>query len=84
MTKKSITKREYAAPYIRLREISVEPFLANTETMYFDPNENIDIALSKEGGMWDDFVKKDSLGFSVDFDEMIERTFNNISLPHNE
>lgn len=84
MTRQNITKRKYATPYILLKEISVEPFLTSTETMYFDPNENIDIALSKEGGMWDDFVKKDSLGFSVDFDEMIERTFNNISLPQNE
>ena len=45
MTKKSITKREYAAPYIRLREISVEPFLANTETLPFDREEETGDAL---------------------------------------
>lgn len=84
MTKKSITKREYAAPYIRLREISVEPFLANTETLPFDREDETGDALSKGGSMWDDFVMKDSLGFSTGFDEMIEKTFNNISISQNE
>lgn len=84
MTKKSLTKKKYATPYIQLREISVEPFLANTETLPFDREEETGDAFSKEGSMWDDFVKKDSLGFSVGFDEMIEKTFNNISLSQNE
>ena len=84
MTKKSITKREYATPYIRLREISVEPFLANTETLPFDNDEYTHDAFSKGGSMWDDFVMKDSLGFSADFDEMIEKTFSNISISQNE
>lgn len=71
-------------PYIRLKEISVEPFLTNTETLPFDRDEGTFDALSKEGSMWDDFDKKDSLSFSMDFDEMIEKTFNNISLSQDE
>lgn len=84
MTKKTTIRKKYAMPYIRLKEISVEPFLTNTETLPFDREEETGDAFSKEGSMWDDFVKKDSLGFSVGFDEMIEKTFNNISLSQNE
>ena len=84
MTRQNITKRKYATPYILLKEISVEPFLTNTETLPYDNDDYTHEALSKEGGFWDDFVKKDSLGFSTDFDEMIEKTFDNISLPQNE
>ena len=84
MTKKSLTKKKYAMPYIRLKEISVEPFLTSTEALPFDRDEGTFDALSKEGSMWDDFDKKDSLSFSVGFDEMIEKTFNNISLSQNE
>ena len=83
MTRKNITKRKYATPYILLKEISVEPFLANTETLPFDREDETGDAFSKES-MWDDFVMKDSLGFSVGFDEMIEKTFNNISISQNE
>ncbi|MBQ6205247.1 MAG: hypothetical protein IJK46_14320 [Prevotella sp.] len=84
MTRKSITKRRYAKPYIQLKEISVEPFLTNTETLPFDREDQTGEALSKGGSIWDDFILKDSIGFSVDFDEMIEKTFNNISLSPNE
>ena len=84
MTKKSLTKKKYATPYIQLREISVEPILANTETLPFDREDETGDALSKESSIWDDFVMKDSLGFSVGFDEMIEKTFNNISISQNK
>ena len=76
--------RRYATPTILLKELSVEPFLANTETLPFDNDDYTEDVFSKEGSLWDEFDKKDSLRFSTDFDEMIEKTFNNINLPQYE
>lgn len=76
--------RRYATPTILLNELSVEPFLANTETLPFDNDDYTEDVFSKEGSLWDEFDKKDSLRFSTDFDEMIEKTFNNINLPQYE
>ncbi len=47
-------EKNYMTPRIRLREVYIEPLLADsTIDMKADPNEKTDEALSKERAIWD-------------------------------
>lgn len=57
MKKDRLTRKTYATPNIRVKEIATEPFMVGTtETLPFDQNEGTEEALSKEGSIWDDYV----------------------------
>lgn len=57
MTIDRLTIRPYVAPNIRVREIVAEPILeGSTETLPYDPNDDTNESLSKEGSIWDDYV----------------------------
>ena len=57
MKKDRLTRKTYATPNIRVKEIAAEPFMVGTtETLPFDQNDGTEEALSKEGSIWDDYV----------------------------
>ena len=73
MTRNSMLKRQYVSPYIRLKEISVEPFLdGSTDWLPFDQNDDTNEVLSKESSFWDVIVLRDSVDSSFDFYDKFE------------
>lgn len=57
MKKDRLTRKTYATPNIRVKEIAAEPFMVGTtETLPLNQNDGTEDAFSKEGSIWDDYV----------------------------